>query len=141
MLKDYIYQQKRKARDGYRGKVREIENNKKKLLQRRLLVIKLQKTFKNCPVLDNYSRITLHLTKEYNVAKDFALFLEQEERFLTIVGGSKEYTVNHYQNTSLDHTWKDLTIDVYYGEGKCERVLIGSNSKVVNTPIYEVKCL
>lgn len=142
MLKDYIYTLKKRERDYYRRRLRDINKNKKRLLQMKFLEIKFKETFKDCHISKGSNYISLYLNKNYNISKDVMLFFEVYEYLLNVIGQDTKYTFEHDQDTeSYDYLWPELRISVYYGSGKCKKVKVGETSKIVKKTLYKVECL
>jgi len=89
------------------------------------------------------SALWVYLSKDYNISKDWMIFLEENEDFIKVCGKTEaEYKFKHDQEFgTYDYNYGDINLYVNYGEGKCKRVKVGETTETVTKEIYEVQCL
>lgn len=130
----------------YNRAMKAIRENEVNFIICAAVVDRLKRHFKGCIVDDHEytssSLIGLHLVKGYNIARDFNIFLEQNEPILSLLGKTTEYTVKDNSDYQcMEYRWGcKLSIDVWYGSGDCKRIKIGETQKVVKETQYEVQC-
>ena len=92
------------------------------------------------PEINGDNRIWLYLQEGQNIERDVNMFLEENEAFLTTIGGS-EYAIAHDdENGWVKYNWKNFRIIIDYGSGDCKRVKVSSVHKVVIEDKYDVQC-
>lgn len=147
-MKDMITVMKDQARSSYLSKLRRIDECSAKHRRTNVLALKLEKHFPGCRVTRNYDHstfwynsVSLYLTKDYNITKDVMLFLEAEQEFLSFFGRNNNWESKDDQSAkSLDFSWGDQKLYVYYEGGNCTQVKVGEKARVVKEDIYEIVC-
>ena len=114
--------------------------------QTQSIVMKLKAAFPGCSVSPLYTEyswgddlIDLTLVEGFNLERDVMTFIDENDEFLKLISGGKEYTIDN-SDTHITFEFPQHKMSVYYMGGNCERKKIGEKSKVVKEDIYEIVC-
>lgn len=130
------------ARKNYQRSCKEIRDTAVKKHMSQALAERIKKAMPGMAVTAYNNSLTVHLTPDYNISKDWMVFMDENMEFIAMLGKGEEYKVEHNQEYgTYDYRWDEYQIDVWYGAGKCKRVKIGSTTETVTTDVYEVQCL
>src|SRR6056297_3553271 len=82
-------------------------------------------------IVSNYGYSThVTLTEDFNI-HDWYLVLEEIEPLIDLLEEGEYTTREDYTVNSIDFVWDRLRIYVYFGNGKCERVKVGSKTRTI----------
>lgn len=143
-----IIQKKRKAlRETHKEEFHVLEKYSGHIRMAQFLVNKAKEFFDGCRVSWNegtkYHSISINLTKDYNVSEHVNIFIDEYQYILKhfLYSWKQEPDIVHDDNSrSMDYKYGNLSIYVYYGSGRCERVKVGTTQKTVTKDVYELRC-